>query len=231
MDWFISALITGAIAFSATNLDDILLLTFFFSQTARKRHVVVGQYLGFSALMLVSLIGFFGGRALPHEWIRWLGIAPIFLGLKNLIATRGNVQPSGSNALGVATVTFTNGADNIGVYTALFTVSDARKVVVLTGVLYSLLAVWCLIAYLIHRQQVVAKMVSTYGHRLVPFILIALGLYIAVSICNPDCPPPTVQGRDAAPTPTRFLEIVSDDFPVLHTDGSAYFVLHTAMTK
>jgi hypothetical protein len=70
MQWLFSALITGAIAFSATNLDDILFLTFFF-QTAHKWHVVVGQYLGFSALMLVSLIGFFGGRALPHEWIRW----------------------------------------------------------------------------------------------------------------------------------------------------------------
>jgi cadmium resistance protein CadD (predicted permease) len=78
--WLISALVTGAIAFSATNLDDILFLTFFFSQTARKWQVVVGQYLGFTALMLVSLIGFFGGRALPHEWIRWLGVAPIFHG-------------------------------------------------------------------------------------------------------------------------------------------------------
>jgi len=62
VNWFISALIIGVIAFSATNLDDILFLTIFFSQTPRKWQVVVGQYLGFTALMLVSLIGFFGGR-------------------------------------------------------------------------------------------------------------------------------------------------------------------------
>jgi cadmium resistance protein CadD (predicted permease) len=57
--------------------------------------------------MLVSLIGFFGGRTLPHEWIRWLGIAPIFLGLKRLIAKRGDIQHIGSNTFSVAAVTFT----------------------------------------------------------------------------------------------------------------------------
>src|SRR5215468_1384840 len=143
MHWFFSALITGAIAFSATNLDDILFLTIFFSQTARKWQVIIGQYLGFTALVLISLIGFFGGLLLPHEWIRWLGIAPIFLGLKKLFERRANVQRRRSNTLSVAAVTFTNGADNIGIYGALFAVSDAPRVIVLIGVLYSLLAVWC----------------------------------------------------------------------------------------
>jgi cadmium resistance protein CadD (predicted permease) len=103
---FLSALITGAIAFSATNLDDILFLTFFFSQTARKWQIVLGQYLAFSALIVLSLIGFFGGRILPHERISWLGVAPILLGLKKLIPGRGNIQRSAPNTLAVATVTF-----------------------------------------------------------------------------------------------------------------------------
>jgi hypothetical protein len=33
---------------------------------------------------------------------------------------------------------------------------------------------------------------------------------------NEDRSPLRVYGRDAAPTPTGFAEIVSDDFPVLH---------------
>ena len=77
---------------------------------------------------------------MPHEWIRWLGIAPILLGIKHLIDKRVQVQRTGSNTLGVAGVTFINGADNIAIYTALFAVSDARKVVVLIVVLYSFLA-------------------------------------------------------------------------------------------
>jgi hypothetical protein len=38
---------------------------------------------------------------------------------------------------------------------------------------------------------------------------------VTVRVCNPDCPPLTIDGRNAAPTPTGFAEIVSDDFPVL----------------
>jgi cadmium resistance protein CadD (predicted permease) len=82
MDWFVSALITGAVAFSATNIDDIVFLTIFFSQTPHRRHVVLGQYLGFTALVLVSLVGFFGGQILPHEWLRLFGVAPMAIGIK-----------------------------------------------------------------------------------------------------------------------------------------------------
>ena len=181
MNWLLSALITGAIAFSATNLDDILFLTIFFSQTNRKWKVVIGQYLGFTALMLVSLIGFFGGRILPHEWIRWLGVVPIFLGIKKLTKKHVDAQNTGSSAVAVATVTFVNGADNIGVYAPLFAISNVPKLLVLTGVLYSLLAVWCLIAYRIHRQRIVAGTLRSYGHWLVPVILIGLGIYILVT--------------------------------------------------
>jgi len=181
VNWFVSALITGAIAFSATNLDDILFLTFFFSQTARKWQVVLGQYLAFTALVLVSLIGFFGGRILPHEWIKLLGLAPIFLGVKKIFTTRDNIQGAGTNTLAVATVTFANGADNIGIYTPLFAISDIRRLLVLIGVLYALLAVWCVIAYRIHTQQTVATALRNYGHWVVPIILIGLGLYILLT--------------------------------------------------
>src|SRR5438093_8735099 len=88
MNWVISAVITGAVVFSATNLDDIVFLTVFFSQASRRWHVVVGQYLGFTALVLVSLIGFFGGQVLPHEWLRLFGVAPIAIGIKKLFANR-----------------------------------------------------------------------------------------------------------------------------------------------
>jgi hypothetical protein len=35
-------------------------------------------------------------------------------------------------------------------------------------------------------------------------------------VCNPDRSPVGINRCDAAPTPTGFAEIVSDDFPVLH---------------
>jgi len=181
VSWLISSLITGVIAFAATNLDDILFLTIFFSESAKKWQVVVGQYSGFTALVLLSLVGFFGGRVLPHEWIRWLGVLPIVLGLKKLFRDRDQDRSSGSSTVSVAAVTFVNGADNIGIYSALFAVSDAARVIVLISVLYVLLAAWCLIAYRVHSQQAIAQTLKKYGHRIVPFILIGLGIYIFVA--------------------------------------------------
>jgi len=54
---------------------------------------------------------------------------------------------------------------------------------------------------------------------------------ITMCISNEDRSPFAIQGCDAAPTPTGFAEIVSDDFPLLHWANCASFVLHTAMTK
>ncbi|HEY9883235.1 MAG TPA: hypothetical protein V6C98_06450, partial [Thermosynechococcaceae cyanobacterium] len=55
-------------AFTATNIDDIVILMVFFSRigpTFRPHHVVVGQYLGFLLLLLASLPGFLGGFIIP----------------------------------------------------------------------------------------------------------------------------------------------------------------------
>jgi hypothetical protein len=40
---------------------------------------------------------------------------------------------------------------------------------------------------------------------------------VAMRVCNPDCSPVEINGRNAAPAPTGFAEIVGDDFLVLHT--------------
>jgi cadmium resistance protein CadD (predicted permease) len=44
----VTAISTGAMAFSATNIDDLVILTLFFSQVSakfRRWHIIIGQYL------------------------------------------------------------------------------------------------------------------------------------------------------------------------------------------
>ncbi|BDA75198.1 hypothetical protein CAL7716_093640 [Calothrix sp. PCC 7716] len=84
MEELIASFVTGFTAFTATNLDDLVILTLFFSQvnsTFHRRHIVIGQYLGFTLLVIVSIPGFFGGLILPDRWIGLLGLAPIAIGL------------------------------------------------------------------------------------------------------------------------------------------------------
>src|SRR5512147_2375454 len=88
MSGLVTAITTGITAFSATNIDDIVILTLLFSQvnkTFRSRHILAGQYLGFAALIIASLPGFFGGLIIPQDWIRLLGLMPIIIGVSSLL--------------------------------------------------------------------------------------------------------------------------------------------------
>lgn len=197
MTWLISAILTGAIAFAATNIDDIVVLMLFFAQGIfSKRHIYTGQYLGFTVLVLCSLPGFFGGTVVPKTWIGLLGMVPIVLGVKALLDRESEeeeiqtttVQASrlpkwisqlfAPQTLSVAMVTFANGGDNIATYVSLFASLELNELVAMLGVFFTLVGVWCAIAQWLARHPAITPVLSRYGHILVPFVLIGLGLYI-----------------------------------------------------
>lgn len=205
MSWLARAIIAGITSFTATNIDDIVVLMFFFSQvnaTFRIRHIIVGQYLGFTALIIASLPGFFGGLIVPRAWIGLLGLVPIIIGISRLfnrekaeqevqaVSEQLNQANTSSNStiatllspqtFNVAAVTFANGGDNIGIYVPLFASSNLASLGVILSVFFLLIGVWCYISYLLTRQQNIASFLTRYGHVFVPFILIGLGIYILI---------------------------------------------------
>jgi cadmium resistance transport/sequestration family protein len=200
-----TAFSAGITAFVATNIDDIIILLLFFAQVDvnfRRRHIVIGQYLGFTLLLLASLPGFFGGLVVPSEWIGLLGLLPIAIGLKQLVnrqedtaqvqTVTSDFEPSSarkplvsflSSVLSpqtykVAAVTVANGGDNISIYIPLFAGNNLVSLGVILGVFFLMVGVWCAIAYLLTRQPTIAQVLSRYGNAVVPFVLIGLGLFI-----------------------------------------------------
>jgi cadmium resistance protein CadD (predicted permease) len=80
MSWLEGTIATGIAVAVATTLDDNIYLTSFFSKvsrTFRPRHVVVGELLGFTTLISISMIGFFGGMLIPNMWLGLLGCGSI----------------------------------------------------------------------------------------------------------------------------------------------------------
>jgi cadmium resistance transport/sequestration family protein len=200
----LSAVLVGITSFIATNLDDIVVLVIFFSQvsaTFRRRHIVFGQYLGFTALLLLSLPGYFGGLVLPKAWVGLLGLLPLGVGISQLF-NRDTDEPeiqtvsitseskasirtvTGSllspQAYQVAAVTIANGGDNIGIYVPLFASSTFPRLAIIVSVFLVLVGVWCWVAERLTRQRAIALLLSRYGHRAIPFVLIGLGLYILI---------------------------------------------------
>ncbi|MBD2433951.1 MULTISPECIES: cadmium resistance transporter [Fischerella] len=205
MSPIIATITEAIIAFAATNIDDIIILLLFFSQLDthfRRRHIFIGQYLGFTAIILASLPGFFGGLVVSRVWIGLLGILPIAIGIKQLlnketenteiqtVNTKLETSTTSKPILNlilsilspqtykVAAVTFANGGDNIGIYIPLFAGNNFASLIVILIVFFIMVGVWCAVAYLLSRQAKIAYILSRYGKKAVPFVLIALGLYI-----------------------------------------------------
>ncbi len=195
---FLTAFSTGVTAFTATNLDDIVLLMLFFSQASaglRQRDIVFGQYLGFALLVIASLPGFFGSLILPHAWVGLLGIIPIILGLSHLFEPSDpnepdesaiSLQPSPSvwthflspQTCGVAALTIANGSDNIGIYVPLFANCTWQTLGLILVIFFGLVSVWCYAAYQFTRLPAIAKTLMQYGDQLLPYGLIGLGIMI-----------------------------------------------------
>lgn len=199
MNSLLTSIPTAITAFTATNLDDVLILLLFFSQVStalRKRHIVLGQYIGFGALVLASLSGYFGGLLMPRDWIGMLGILPIAIGLNRLFISDTEESESEENSqetsnlwfpnlfspqvYSVAAVTFANGGDNVGIYVPLFASATWESLLVILGVFFSMVGVWCYTAYRLIQVPTIANALTRYGNYLVPFVLIGLGILIVI---------------------------------------------------
>ncbi|MFF7216749.1 cadmium resistance transporter [Streptomyces sp. NPDC008238] len=179
--------------FAVTNIDDILILSLFFAQGAGRpgsaRRIVIGQYLGFAAILAVAVAAAFGATFLPKSAIPYLGLLPLALGLKAAWQAwkhrddeddEQETAEGGPKALEVAAVTFANGGDNIGVYVPVFATAGVVGMSVYVFVFLALVALWCLAGRFFATRPVIAKALSRWGHILLPVVLIAIGLLILI---------------------------------------------------
>ena len=185
-------LLAGFIAFASTNVDDIFVLMLFFGNSRYKtKEVVIGQYIGITALITISFIGSFAGLYINQSYIGLLGLMPIFLGVRSLIkAYRNRNNPSEddikvstgndkhSNIGTIAAVTFANGGDNIGIYIPLFATLSLGGKLTMICIFLVMVALWCLIGKYLTKHPAIAKAINKYEHIITPAVLILLGIYI-----------------------------------------------------
>jgi cadmium resistance protein CadD (predicted permease) len=182
-------------AFIATDIDDLFVLMLFFSSPSyHKWQVVVGQYIGIGALVAVSALGSLLTLVVPQYIIGLLGLVPITIGVIRLLHLRNNNYKSDEikipvskwhnqlSILTVAGVTFSNGGDNIGIYTPLFAkYNSAFEVIFISTIFMIMTAVWCVIAYYLVRHPLIASRTKRTGHIIFPLVLIGVGIYILLS--------------------------------------------------
>ncbi|MDH2425953.1 cadmium resistance transporter [Sphaerisporangium sp. TRM90804] len=181
--------------FAVTNIDDIVILALFFARGAGRRGaaaaIVLGQYLGFAAILALAAAAAFGATFLPEPALAYLGLLPLLLGVKAAWqAWRDRGSPDGEHgpdepaaggapgAFQVAAVTFANGGDNIGVYVPVFATATAGGMSVYAAVFLAMVALWCAAGRFIATRPAIGGALSRWGHVLLPVVLIGLGLLI-----------------------------------------------------
>jgi cadmium resistance protein CadD (predicted permease) len=210
MNWLIETAKIGVATGIATTFDDNIYLTGFFSEvnrTFRPIHVVVGELVGFTALVSISLVGFLLGLVIPPIYIGLLGILPILIGIRNLftlnrddereredrkVNLKRNARYHGfaSRKLSIAevlrdrqtysvsAVTISNGGNNLGIYIPLFANSSLAQLAVIIPICYLTVCTWLFLSYNLTRQPGIAVILSRYASKLFPFVLMWLGLRI-----------------------------------------------------
>ena len=182
--------------FAITNVDDIVVLSLFFGRSAGQHgattRIVTGQYLGFTAILAITVSAAYGATFLPESAIAYLGLLPLALGLWGAWQAwkhhrqddSGEQQPGnkqdGPKTLQVAAVTFANGSDNIGVYLPVFAKAGAAGITVYVAVFLVLVGVWCAAGRFFATRSAIASVIGRWGYILHPFVLIALGLFILI---------------------------------------------------
>ncbi|KAF5979147.1 hypothetical protein FCOIX_5430 [Fusarium coicis] len=209
---FGQAIGTACATFAATNVDDIFVLVAFFAESTTSPFltpvkIAVGQYVGFTVIVAVSMIGYGASFLIPAEPIGFLGLLPILLGIWWILTYIFRKDEDEEEALDqelttadgfravfkVASITVMNGADNISTYIPLFAEAKAGELAIYIVVYYIMLGVWCCAAYLIMRQKHILHIAQKYARRLVPFLYVGLGIFIIV---NSECYPWAIEEID-----------------------------------
>jgi len=207
MSWLIGTLIIGISTAFATTFDDNLYLTAFFGKVNhafRPKHIIIGEFLGFTTLVFASLPGFFGGLVIPHTWIGLLGFLPVAIGINHLLSRENDeealqavsfnlnyTKPQWHKKSLIATlrdpqtyrvsaVSIANGGNNIGIYVPLFASSNLPSLGVILSVCYLTVGFWCFLSYNLTRNPLMVPVLARYGRKVFPFVLIWLGLSILI---------------------------------------------------
>lgn len=198
----ILTILSALVSFIVTNIDDIFVLMLLFSQASSQakasngrtvkgnriypKDIVIGQYLGFALLVLISLLATFGVTLIPDQWVGLLGLIPIYLGVKLFIkgededegAILSSLNKFNKFYLSVAFITFANGGDNIGIYVPFFSTLNNNQLVITVVTFFIMVAGWCLIGYRLARVRYVSETLEKYDRWVIPIVFIGLGFYI-----------------------------------------------------
>ena len=174
-------------AFLSTSLDSLFVLVPVLSREQTRARAVFQGYLGaLAAIVAVSWGAAQVGEAIFPRALYWLGLIPVGMGIALLVrgllpvAAAEPTEPATrpATATAAALLTLSLGGDNLGVFIPLFADTSRSLDLLIAANLLAAGVAWSLAALAISRRRRVRGWLERWGPRLIPFFLIAVGIYI-----------------------------------------------------
>jgi len=177
-------------AYAATNMDNFILLV---ALLARYRKHTVNVIAGFFAsILILAFVGLWIGKAaniVPVEYLGLLGFVPVSIGVVELIQLRrGNAnvteakEESADGAQKVFTTTLGtqlgNGADTVVVFGILFIDSMPAGDILTIATFAAMAFIFVSVGIYAVRHPALCERIDRYAHRVMPFVLIFVGIYV-----------------------------------------------------
>lgn len=177
-------------AFIATNIDNLALLVMFLLRYRDHRLVITAAYLtGVSLIVAVSFTISLLASTAPVHYLGLLGLVPMSIGAMGIwrlargsVVQKENLQNESISGAAVFVVTLStqlgNGADTVLTFGSLFADSlpGTDQLIMVTMAVMALLFLWLAIYCVNHPAF--SDGVQRHAHRVTPFLLILVGLYI-----------------------------------------------------
>jgi cadmium resistance protein CadD (predicted permease) len=198
MGEIVATTILGVLAFTATNLDDLAVLTAYLAaKRVTMRQAARGQVAGMVLVMGLSAAAALGAVWIPAAWLHWIGLLPLAIGAKQLIQSLRRaiaglpspVDPPVPRARGVrvwsgeatiAALVVANSGDNLGVYAALFTAQSPFLSAIQIFVALAMAAGWAWLAARLVDHPTLGAPLRRGAPWALPWVLILLGLGIVL---------------------------------------------------
>ncbi|MFT8397253.1 MAG: cadmium resistance transporter [Schleiferilactobacillus harbinensis] len=180
----LNTIITGVTAYISTSLDYLLILMVVFGGTPKHQRglVYVGDLVGTSILVGISLILAYALGFVPQPWL--LGLIPVYMGIRLLLGEEEDADEKVDAAMAqhmnviwkVALITVTTcGADNIGIYVPLLTQLNQGALPLLLMTFLVMLTLFCATGLLLSRIPQIAHLLDRYGRYITAAVYCLIG--------------------------------------------------------
>ncbi|MEE9143084.1 MAG: cadmium resistance transporter [Gammaproteobacteria bacterium] len=171
------------VAFVSTNTDSLVVLVPLLSGP-EGRGALLGYYIAVFIVLVLSWGISSAADLFPGRYINLLGVFPLFMGVAGVVrlsrkkTTEEIAVPAVRGVSSMMFLTLSLSGDNFGVFIPLFADTPLRfdpvigATAMLTGVL------WGLFARRLARAETTRRHAERWGPRVVPFLLIVVGLFI-----------------------------------------------------